>query len=172
MGQAKIPNLAPISSPIRLGNGIDIIDPILPPRVWLHMARGISVKNDIDRVPLCIRNPPVRETLPDAGIRVQIVDERRPHTRHKRAQLRVGTRHARERFPVVVTQPLDVVEHECHFLEVRRADDVGDVGGADVESVTVCWDGGLGPRFALSPAVGVHVVVAAVGGCAAPLVSH
>lgn len=160
------------SSPICFRNRVDIIDPILPPRIRLHIARDIRIEDHIDRLTLRVRHPLVREEVPDARVRVHVVDERRPHARHQRAQRRVRRRRARERLAVVVPDAVEVVEHEGDFLEVRRADDGGHVRPAGVEPVAVCRDGRLRPRLALPPAVGVHVVVPRVGRGAAPLVAH
>jgi hypothetical protein len=69
----------------------------------------------------------------------------------------------------VVPDSVEVVEHEGDFRKVADADDPPAIAGLHVEAVAVAGGRGSGPRFALCASVGVHVLVASVGGCASPL---
>lgn len=121
---------------IHISLGIDIGNPLLPPRVGLHVTRNIGIEEQVDWLLSAVRIP-MHRRAPDTRVRVQVVDERSPHTRHQLGKLLVRLWRALERFSVMIAHPLDVVENKRHLLEVRGAHDEGNVCGVDVESVAV-----------------------------------
>lgn len=103
------------------------------------MTGRISIETEINRSVPRIRIP-VHSGFHNALVRVwiEVVDERRPHARHRRAEVDVRLRHPGKRFAVVIPQSGNVVEHKRYLLEMGHAGKEWRVCRVHVKAVAVC----------------------------------
>ena len=125
---------------------IDNPNPLLPEGIRLDITRNISIPNDVLRLIQGVNRPsghrPVQTSLrPTSGPSIGIAcgDETGPALAHDGAEIPVALALVLERRDRVA-QPVEVVEHEADFLEVRDPVWEGDAGGLCVEAVAVGGD--------------------------------
>lgn len=93
-----------------------------------------------------------------------------PALAHQIAEIAVALALVQERIDSI-SQPLQVVEDERHFLEMRDLDGPGDTGRDGIEAITVCGQICSSPGLAGQSACCYEYLVAEVSGAAAVLCS-
>ena len=131
------------------------------------MTSGISVEKEVNGAILPIRIP-VHRRIHSTRVGIEIMDERGPHASHHRTKIIVRLRNSGKRFPVVISDAVDIVEHHREFLEMGCAGQERCVCCVYIEAVAVGWCACFGPGFALAASVGVHGEIAGEGTGASP----